>query len=260
MNINSSIKNSPDYTIQTDSYSGPLDLLLQLIEKAELDISKLSLAQVTKQYLSYLDLHMNEITTGELSSFLVIAAKLIQIKSEYLLPEFSSKVDTDQDIGDELVRQLILYKKFKEYSKELGIIEQIGGSTYLRIAPPLQVESEFDLTGIELEDLFTAVKVALNRIQPETTLTDVISIPKFTIRQKIESIAEYLSGKGKGHFSEFLSSEPTKDEIVTTFLALLELIKRHLVHVLQENLFSEIEIELTNNWDKEQVLDLEFGE
>ena len=89
MSINNSVKYSDDYKVQTDSYSGPLDLLLQLIVKAELDISKLSLAQVTKQYLSYIDHHLNEISTEEISSFLVTAAKLIQIKSlsQYLLKD-----------------------------------------------------------------------------------------------------------------------------------------------------------------------------
>lgn len=260
MSINNTLKNWNDYIVQTDTYNGPLDLLLQLIEKAELDISKLSLAQVTKHYLTYLDQHLSKISTEEISSFLIIAAKLIQIKSEYLLPEYSPKAEEEPDIGDELVRQLILYKKFKEYSKRLGIIEQTGGSTYLRIAQPPIVESEFDLTGIEIDDLLSAVKVALNRVRPETPLTDVISSPRFTIRQKIESIADFLNRNRKGRFDEFLSSEPFKDEIVITFLALLELIKRHLVHVVQENLFSDIEIELTSKWDQEQISDLEFGE
>jgi segregation and condensation protein A len=260
MSINNSSNKTGDYTVQTDSYNGPLDLLLQLIEKAELDISKLSLAQVTKQFLSHLENHINEISTEEISSFLIIASKLIQIKSENLLPEFSPKVEEDQDIGDELVRQLILYKKFKEYSKGLGFIEQTGRSTYLRIAQPPKVESEFDLTGIEIDDLMTAFKVAINRIRPETPLTDVISNPRFTIRQKIESISNFFNNKRKGRFNEFLSSEPSKDEIVITFLALLELVKHHLVHVLQETLFSDIEIELTTKWDQEQISDLEFGE
>jgi segregation and condensation protein A len=260
MVINKFSRKSIDYTVQTESYSGPLDLLLQLIEKTELDISKLSLAQVTKQYLSYLDQHISKISTEEISSFLVIAAKLIQIKSEYLLPDFSTKVEDDMDVGDELVRQLILYKKFKEYSKGLGTIEQTGVSTYLRIAPPPKVETEIDLTGINLDDLINSIKIALNRIQTEAPLTDVISNPRFSIRQKIESITDFLKDTQRGNFSEFLSSEPSKDEIVITFLALLELIKRHFVDVMQANLFSEIEIEITDNWVDDQILDLEFGE
>ena len=247
------------YTVDINQFKGPLDLLLQLIEKAELDITKISLAQVTEQYLSYIS-QLKETDFEEISEFLIIAAKLIQIKSEILLPSHTRTEEDEEDVGEELVRQLKLYKKFKEIAETLEKIEASGKSTYLRIAPVPFIESEYDLTGIDLKDIIESLKIVLNKSGTQAPLSQVITTPRFTIRQKINSIAEILKTKQRGTFKELLSDEPTIDEIVATFLAMLELIKRHLVRVWQVNLFEDIELQLTSSWDEDQLLEIEFDD
>ena len=247
-----------DYTVETRVYEGPLDLLLQLIERAELDITEVSLAQLTDQYLEHLN-SITEVSTEEVSAFLVIAAKLIQIKSEVLLPRHSEK-EVEEDVGQELVRQLKLYKRFKEISKILRDYEESGSRTYLRVAPTPNIESKIDVSGINLDDLLVAAQTVLLKSKPDAQLDDVITISRITIRQKINLIAQFLKYSEQGTFQQLLSKEPTHEEIVVTFLAMLELVKRHLVQVWQESLFGGIEIKLTSTWDEEQPLDLEFRE
>jgi len=247
-----------DYTVETRAYEGPLDLLLQLIERAELDITEVSLAQLTEQYLEHLN-SISEVATEEVSEFLVIAAKLIQIKSEVLLPRHSEN-EVEEDVGQELVRQLKLYKRFKEISKILRAYEESGSRTYLRIAPTPNIESKIDVSGINLDDLLVAAQAVLLKSKPDAQLDNVITISRITIRQKINLIAQFLKHSEQGTFKQLLSKEPTHEEIVVTFLAMLELVKRHLVQVWQESLFGGIEIKLASTWDEEQPLDLEFRE
>lgn len=251
--------NPINYTVDTKVFKGPLDLLLQLIEKAELDITKISLAQVTEQYMAYMRLFSN-VDSEEISGFLIIAAKLIQIKSEVLLPKPSIINGDEVDVGDELVRQLKLYKKFKDIAENLETIEAGGKSTYLRIAPMPVFESEYDLSGINLDDILESLNIVLQKSDSDTPLSQVITTPRFTIRQKINNIAKVLRSNQRGSFKEFLSDEPTKDEVVATFLAMLELIKRHLIKVWQENIFDDIELQLTSPWDEDHRFDLEFDE
>jgi segregation and condensation protein A len=247
-----------DYTVETRVYEGPLDLLLQLIERAELDITEVSLAQLTDQYLEHLN-SVSEVSTEEVSAFLVIAAKLIQIKSEVLLPRHSEN-EGEEDVGQELVRQLKLYKRFKEISKILRNYEESGSRTYLRIAPTPNIESKIDVSGIKLDDLLVAAQAVLLKSKPDAQLDNVITISRITIRQKINLIAQFLKNSEQGTFQQLLSKEPTHEEIVVTFLAMLELVKRHLVQVWQESLFGGIEIKLATTWDEEQPLDLGFRE
>jgi segregation and condensation protein A len=247
-----------DYTVETRVYEGPLDLLLQLIERAELDITEVSLAQLTDQYLEHLN-SVSEVSTEEVSAFLVIAAKLIQIKSEVLLPRHSEN-EGEEDVGQELVRQLKLYKRFKEISKILRNYEESGSRTYLRIAPTPNIESKIDVSGIKLDDLLVAAQAVLRKSKPDAQLDNVITISRITIRQKINLIAQFLKNSEQGTFQQLLSKEPTHEEIVVTFLAMLELVKRHLVQVWQESLFGGIEIKLATTWDEEQPLDLGFRE
>src|SRR3990170_760696 len=124
-----------NYTVHTPVYEGPLDLLLNLIQHAELDITSVSLAMVTDQYLGYIK-NLEQINADEISAFLVIAAKLLQIKSEALLPRPPARVPGEEDIGRSLVDQLKLYKRYKEIGVWMNAREQANLRTYLRVAPP----------------------------------------------------------------------------------------------------------------------------
>src|SRR6185295_15384281 len=122
-----------NYTVQLPVYAGPLDLLLQLIERDELDITKVALAQVTDQFLSYLKV-LESLNLGDIADFLVIAARLILIKSEALLPRPVVREPGEEDPADELARQLIAYKRYKEIALTLREREDAGLRTYLRLA------------------------------------------------------------------------------------------------------------------------------
>jgi len=131
------------YIVNTPVYEGPLDLLLQLIERAELDITKLALAQVTDQYLEHLH-NMQEQTPEEVSAFLVIATKLIQIKSEALLPRPPVREPGEEDIGEALALQLVKYKRYREIADLLARREAAELHTYLRLAPVPKIEGVVD--------------------------------------------------------------------------------------------------------------------
>ena len=173
------------YTVQTAVYEGQLDLLLDLIERAELDITTLSLAAVTEQYLNYLH-HLEETQADEISAFLVIAAKLIQIKSEALLPRPPVREAGEEDLGALLVEQLKLYKRFKEIAKLLGEREAQNLRTFLRLAAPPKIEGKLDLTDITVVDLIEAAQEVYSKEIEKQSLGTVISAPKVTIREKIE--------------------------------------------------------------------------
>ena len=246
-----------NYTVQTAVYEGPLDLLLDLIERAELDITAVSLAAVTGQYLDYLH-HLEETHADEISAFLVIAAKLVQIKSEALLPRPPVRAQGEEDVGALLVEQLKLYKRFKEIANLLGEREALNLRTYLRLAQPPKIEGRLDLSDITIADLIEAAREVYAKEAEKQALGTVISAPKVTIREKIELISKRLGVAEHAHFKELLGEKPTRIEVVVTFLALLELVKRYRVAAKQAGLFTEIEIERMADWDADEEIEIEF--
>lgn len=245
------------YTVQTAVYEGPLDLLLDLIERAELDITAVSLAAVTEQYLDYLH-HLEETHADEISAFLVIAAKLVQIKSEALLPRPPVRESGEEDVGTSLVEQLKLYKRFKEIANLLSEREAKNLRTYLRLAPPPKIEGKLDLSNITLADLIDAAQEVFSKEIEKQSLGTVITAPKVTIREKIELISKRLGATEHARFRELLGEKPTRIEIVVTFLALLELVKRYRVAAKQEGLFTDIEIERMADWNPNEEIEIEF--
>ncbi len=248
------------YRINTEVYTGPLDLLLQLIEKTELDITRLALAQVTDQYLEYLH-HLEDQDPAEVSAFLVIAAKLVQIKSAALLPRPTlPSLEPEEDPGVALARQLIIYKKFKELSKFLEERETAGLHSYLRLDsnPSLQIPSKLDLSDLTLIDIVQAARDVFGNPHNLPPLSDVVSSPRFTIRQKINIILETLQRSGSTSFSSILNGKNSRVEVVVTFLALLELVKRHMVGANQTNLFGDITLQAEGELSTLNDEELEF--
>jgi segregation and condensation protein A len=245
------------YTVQTAIYEGPLDLLLDLIERAELAITSLSLAAVTEQYLEYLH-NLEETHADEISAFLVIAAKLVQIKSEALLPRPPVRQPGEEDTGALLVEQLRLYKRFKHVANLLGEREAQNLRTYLRLAPPPKIEGKLDLSNITIVDLIAAAREVYAKETEKQALGTVISAPKVTIREKIEMISKRLGAAEHARFRELLGENPTRIEIVVTFLALLELVKRYQVAARQDGLFADIEIKRMDDWNPEEEIEIEF--
>ncbi len=251
--------NRSAYSVQLPVYEGPLDLLLQLIERAELDITKVALAQVTDQYLGHLRV-MEAQKLGEIAEFLVIAAKLILIKSEALLPRPPSLQPGEEDTGEELARQLLAYKLYKEIALSLHEREAAGLKSYLRLAPPPKVEPKLDLTNVTPFDLLQAVQRAMAVLPDQPSLDTVVTPPKVTIRDRMALIRRELRPSGRVAFHSLLADAQSRMEIVVTFLAVLELIKRRWVVAQQEAAFGEILIIVQQGWDDSEEIELEFGE
>jgi len=234
---------SPLYPIQLPVFKGPLDLLLRLIEQEELDITTVALAQVTDQYLAHLaELERRQVK--ELADFLTVAAKLLLIKSTMLLPRppTPSPEAEGQDVGDELVRQLQLYKRFKDIATLLHQREELGLHSYVRIAPPPERDPQLDLGDVTLHDLLAVAQEALDAM-PGPPVGEVVAPIVVTIGEQIERIEHRLTQQRQVRFHEILSAATTRVEIIVTLLALLELIKQNKVRAQQERMFGEIVIE-----------------
>lgn len=240
-------------------YEGPLDLLLQLIEHSELDITKVSLSLVTDQYLEYIK-QITDLEADEVSAFLVIATKLLQIKSEALLPRPPAREPGEEDPGEALARQLIAYKRYREIAAILMQREDSGFRTYLRVAPPPKLEGNVDLTGVSLADIVSAAQEIYLDLNVSDALRSVVPPARFTIREKIYLITDSLKKNPNLAFRSLISKGNSRLEIVVTFLAMLELIKRHLVRVSQDGLFGDISLEVSEAWNDLDEMETEFGE
>jgi segregation and condensation protein A len=245
------------YNVQTPVYEGPLDLLLDLIERAELDITSVSLAMVTDQYLAFIN-GMEELNADEISAFLVIAAKLLQIKSEALLPRPPAREPGEEEVGSSLVDQLKLYKRFKEIGGWLHARQEANLRAYLRIAPPPKAEPKLDLSNLTLEKLVRAAETAFAREQAKEPLGSIIAPPRVTIREKIDLIAKILRDAQRSTFQALVADNASRLEVVVTFLAMLELVKRYRIDAHQEGLFSDIQINRNQDWADDEELELEF--
>lgn len=231
------------YEVKLPLFEGPLDLLLHLIERQELDITRVSLATVTAQYLEYLAV-LERVEPDTLADFLVVAAKLILIKSQALLPRPpETSPDGEDDVGDDLVQQLITYKQFKQVAAVLGDVQALNRQSFVRIAPPPKIESnKVDLSGVTIDDLLTLVRQALTIEKAKPPVGAVVKPFTLTIRDQIGMLQNRLQRESRLSFRGLLVAARSRVEIVVTFLALLELLKRRAVRVEQAAMFGDITI------------------
>jgi len=236
-------ENQNIYEVDLPAFQGPLDLLLSLIEQEELDITKISLARVTDQYLGHLNF-LKETDPDELTDFLVIAAKLILIKSEVLLPRPPPILEEEdqEDVGDELARQLRIYKQFKEIAAHLQELEERGLRSFVRIVPNVKIEPKLIPGDGSLEALLEAARNAM-AIKPEDPDVDEMISPEVvTIGQQMLHIWQGISRGNRVTFAELLGQSRNKIEVIVTLLAILELIKRNIIKVEQPRHFADIVI------------------
>jgi len=253
--------NSEAYTIHLPVYEGPLDLLLSLIESAELDITRVALAAVTDQYLAYMR-QMQEIHLENLAAFMVIAARLIQIKSEALLPRPPEREPDEEDPGDALARQLILYRRFKQIAGILEQREALELHSFLRQAPLPYVEPKLDLSGASIDNLREYLLEMLQREHSDRELNQSIVPQEVSIRDRIHVIIGSVREFGRTTFLRVIRGARSRLEIAVSFLAMLELVKQRQISATQEGLFGRITIEPGEEWqeDQEVVFELEFEE
>ena len=234
---------SSHYKISTEVYEGPLDLLLQLIENAELDITKLSLAKVTHQYLNYIQT-ISDRNPLEVSSFLVIATKLVYIKSSILLPSFQN-IQPEEDLGEQLVRQLTTYKFFKDKARWFKERQDLGLKNYYRVTTPPKISEKLDMSDLHIYDLVDILVGLFFQNENVTPMSDVVAISAFTIKNRIKSLIDIFNKIPSMSLKEILSDSFTRLDLVVTFLALLELIKNHSLTAVQTDLFSDISFNRT---------------
>lgn len=232
------------YTIDLPLFSGPLDLLLHLIERQELDITAISLAQVTAQYLAQIE-QLKQNRLENLIDFLVVGARLTVIKSRALLPEtlsFAGDEEEEEDPAEALIRQLKQYKRFKQAAAWLHGREEQGWRTYLRVAPPPKVEKQLDLSGVTVQTLYTAVLDILTRLSDQEESVSLVKPRRITIEQQIGRLRYRLKQQRPFLFHDLLSAQRDRTELSVTLLAMLELIKRQEAIAHQPVMFGPIEI------------------
>jgi segregation and condensation protein A len=235
---------SRPYTIDLPSFAGPLDLLLHLIERQELDITAISLVKVTEQYLDQIE-QMKQDRIEQLIDFLVVAARLVQIKSRALLPQTPIIIEgeeEEEDPAEALLRQLREYKRFKEAAALLQKREEQGWRTYLRVAPPPKLESHLDMSGVTIDALLTAVREALSRVDDREESVAIVQPRRITIEGQINRLRQRAKTGIAFGFADLLSAKTSRIEISITLLAVLELIKRREILASQEEMFGPIEL------------------
>jgi len=236
------------YSVRLPVFEGPFDLLLHLIEREKLDISAVSLAAVTDQFLAFVA-EMQTVEAKDLADFLVMTSRLVLIKSRLLLPPAPRTEDEEEeeDPGEALARQLREYKRFKETAAVLHSIEARGHHTYTRDAPPPELRSSLAERRLgqhdaSLDDLLAAAYVALVSAPPPPVPPGVVVPFTLTIQDQIRLIRRVTASGRPVTFRALVQGTRYRQEIAVTLLAVLELIKRRQVTVLQRSLFGEIEI------------------
>lgn len=229
------------YKVKLEIFEGPLDLLLYLIKKEEIDISDIPIAKITDQYLEYLEL-MKMLDLNIAGEFILMAATLMHIKSKMLLPKTEEEEREEEDPRAELVRRLLEYKKFKEAAGDLLFMEKKQKDIFSRSVPDdvKYVKENGDYFEASLFDLITAFTKVMKEI-PKETFHKVIK-DEFTVEEKMHDIFHMLVKNSVIYFTELFKKAKNKLEIITTFLALLELIRLKEVIIRQRQMFGDIEI------------------
>jgi segregation and condensation protein A len=235
-----------EYKVQFKVFEGPLDLLLYLVKKEEVDIYQVNLTRLATQFIEYVEL-MKELDLDLAGEFLVMAATLMFLKSRELLPRDQQAPTSaeDEDTDDprwELIRKLVEYKKFKDAAGSLLELERRTELSFPRQAPRLEFTPPPTRPEVSLFDLVGALNAILKRFQGRTETRDIFE-DRWTVSEKIEYIRTLLAAGHRFRFSELFGDATSRTEVVVTFLALLELIRLKRAVAAQSETFGEILIE-----------------
>ena len=257
-----------EISYKLEHFEGPLDLLLHLIEKNKVSIYDIPIVEITNQYLDYVN-HMDKEDLNLVSDFLVMAATLIDIKSRMLLPREEEEESEEEDPRTELVNRLLEYKKYKYISQELADLEDSAGlhlfkpaTVPLEVAryePPVDLDELLDgLTLARLQTIFHQVmKRKEDKIDRVRSSFGTIKKEPISLEERIGSVMDYARKHRTFRFRQILEQGADKLEVVVTFLAILELMKIGKIHLTQEHLFDDMEIETLEAEGEEEELDLE---
>ena len=226
-----------EFEVALEKYSGPLQLLLDLIQREELPITEVSLTQVTEGYLAYINEH--QVPTSELADFLVIASRLLLIKSRAILPQD----DEPEEDASTLALQLRLYKLFSDAADHLEESYNGAHQSFGRAKPTEAPKKDFvipeDVNVVSLQEAFSGL---IKRLEPYFRLQQVTMERVISVQQRIAEIHDAILTRSRFYFHHILSRGATKEDVVVSFLALLELVKRQVIDVVQGDTFSDIEV------------------
>lgn len=224
--------------VNLEKFTGPLDLLLSLVEDQKMEITEISISQVTEQFFNYLNKLENE-APEELADFLVVATRLVYLKSKTLLPYLMP----EEYEGPDLANQLKMYKKFVEASVLINEMWNEKKLAYGRIEPLPVVIKEFVVPqNAGLEDLKNSYLQLLKRLKPIDPLPQIKIDRSISVKRQIDSIYNLLKTTKKVSFSEIIKTAGSRTEVIVNFLALLELVKSEKIFITQNNSFEDIEI------------------
>jgi len=241
------------YTVSLERFEGPLDLLLHLIEKSELDIKDIFVSEITSQYLSYMQ-GLEELEPDAASEFAAVAATLLLIKSRMLLPKPEPVLAEEEDAEVALLRQLREYKQFKEAGEELAVLKESADRAFSRLPEEFPKQPpKVDLEGVTADALYESFITIMLKLDKRKTGEPVrrVSRDAFNIGDRISYLGSVLAKRGSVAFSELFSEESTRMELIVTFMALLELLAGGSVKAEQRDLFGEITITAAKELSRE---------
>lgn len=224
-------------------FEGPLDLLLHLIERNELEISAISLVVVVEQYMQYLDLMRAEMKLEAAADFLVVAGKLLLIKSRSLLPQPESPTElAEEDPAEDLVRQLEEYRQFKQIAEELRNLKETRGQEFVRGGgAPEEIPPVVKLVGLDIERLVDSFRQAMDRAREQQASGPLPELtPRITQADRIAAIERGLAEARTLAFDKLLADCQCVEDVIVTFLAVLELLKQARIRVWQMASFGPI--------------------
>jgi len=266
------IGHQSNYVVRLPVFEGPLDLLLHLIEKRQMEITTISLLSVTDQYLAYLQQWQEEsIPLANMAAFISIATRLLYIKSQSLLPhtskeELTGEMESAAEMAEELRTHLLEYKLAKEIASYLRLREEAGLQTYGRSGLLAGIEAQLawtppTLVGLEVDTLARAFSRILElRTRDEANNAAFLPLARVRVSERMAEITSLLRTQPRLLLSELLENETSRLVIIVTFLAVLELWKRSHITVAQSTLFSPIVLERGENWSEDTKLSGESEE
>ena len=256
--------------VKLEVFEGPLDLLLHLIEKNKIDIYDIPIVEITDQYMEYIHAMERE-DLGVMSEFMVMAATLLDIKCKMLLPKEVNEEGEEEDPRAELVEKLLEYKMYKYMAQELEEREQEAELLFFKeptiprevakYEEPLDLDKLLDgLTLAKLQKVFDAVmKRNANKLDPVRSRFSTIRREPISLEQKVRSVLSYAREHRHFKFSDVLERESDRLEIVVAFLAVLELMKMGRIHLVQEKLFDEMQLDTVDVDETEDEAELELS-
>lgn len=237
-----------EYEVKIDAFEGPLDLLLHLIKESKVDIWDIKIVDITEQYLNYIHA-MKKLNLDVASEYLVMASELIEMKSKMLLPRVvDSEEIEEEDPREVLIKRLVEYQKYKDMTKNFKELESIRHEFYTKAPESLKEYADEGVVvtnDVTLDDLMLAFQKFLERKKASQPLSTTVTKKEITVEERRKSIRSILKKKGKVDFFE-LFEVITKEYIVVTFLAILEMARKNELTIYQENDFEQIIVEVVS--------------